>query len=114
MYHFDGDAVFISKVMKIDLVITLWNKGEYAKALYVLAIIDYISWKNDVPLFEGYSQIRKCKLENILYPAEVIMMDKIEHTHKNRDLAVITCKQDKCGKFFFRHNIIERSIEDVI
>jgi hypothetical protein len=114
MYHFDGDSVFISKVMKTNLVMILWNKREYAKALYVLALIDYISWKNDVPLFDGYAHIRKCKLENILYPSEVILMDKIEHTHKNRDIAVATCKQDECGVFFFRHNIIERSIEDVI
>lgn len=110
MYHFDGDYLFISKVMKTNLVMVLWNNKEYAKALYMLAMIDYVSWKNEVPLFQDYAQIRECKLENTLFPAEVVMMDKIENSHKNREIALEACKNDECGRFFFRHNIIERSI----
>lgn len=33
MYHFDGDSLFISKVMETNLVIVLWTKKEYAKYL---------------------------------------------------------------------------------
>ena len=54
MYHFDGDYEFISKVMRVNLVMVLWNNHEYDKALYTLAMIDYISWKNGVMLYEGY------------------------------------------------------------
>ena len=114
MYHFDGDYGFIRKVMKSNLVVHLWNKNEFAKSLYVLAVIDYISWKNGVPLFEEYEQIRKCKLDNILYPSAIILLDRIEQSDKNRKQAIEDCKNDECGAFFFRHNIIERSIEDVI
>lgn len=114
MYHFDGDYEFIKKVMKSNLVVYFWNKKEYAKSLYVLAIIDYISWKNDVPLFEEYEQIRKRKLEDILYPSEIVMMDRIEQSNRNRNMAIEECRNDECGAFFFRHNIIERSIEDVV
>lgn len=114
MYHFDGDYEFIKKVMKSNLVLFLWNKNEYVKALYTLAMIDYISWKNDVPLFEEYEQMRKCKLENIIYPSAIVMLDRIEQSSRNRNMAIEECKNDKCGAFFFRHNIIERSIEDVI
>lgn len=110
MYHFDGDYLFISKVMKTNLVMILWNNKEYAKALYMLAMIDYVSWKNKVPLFQDYAKIRACKLEEILFPAEVVMMDKIENSYRNRENALEICKNDECGRFFFRHNIIERSI----
>ena len=57
MYHFDGDYEFISKVMRVNLVMVLWNNHEYDKALYTLAMIDYISWKNGVMLYEGYAKI---------------------------------------------------------
>ena len=114
MYHFDGDYEFISKVMRVNLVMVLWNNHEYDKALYTLAMIDYISWKNGVMLYEGYAKIRACKLEKILYPEGIILLDKIEHSHKNRDEAVKICSHDQCGAFFFRHNIIERNIEDVV
>lgn len=114
MYHFDGDYDFISKVMRTNLVMVLWNNHEYDKALYTLAMIDYITWKNGIALYEGYAKIRACKLEKILYPGGVILLDKIEHSHKNRDEAVKACSQDQCGAFFFRHNIIERNIEDVV
>ena len=87
MYHFDGDYHFISKVMKSNLVMVLWNRNEYAKALYALAMIDYISWKNHVPFFDGFTRLRTYKLEKTLYPLEVVMMDKMEHSHKNRDEA---------------------------
>jgi hypothetical protein len=114
MYHNEGDYNFIKKVMKSDLVGTLWKKQQKARSLYVLSMIDYISWKNDVPFFEGYAKIRAYKLDNPLYPPEVIMLDKIEHSDKNRRQAVEYCKQDECGVFFYRHNIIEGSIENVI
>ena len=114
MYHFDGDYEFIRKVMKSNLVVYLWDKNEYAKALYALAMIDYISWKNGVPLFDEYEQMRKCKLEDTLYPSAIVMMDRIERSNRNRNQAIEECRKDECGVFFFRHNIIERSIEDVI
>lgn len=114
MYHFDGDYEFIRKVMKSNLVVYLWNKNEFAKSLYVLALIDYVSWKNDVPLFEEYESMRKRKLEDMLYPSAIVMMDRIEQSNKNRNQAIEECRNDECGVFFFRHNIIERSIEDVI
>lgn len=114
MYHFDGDYEFIKKVMRSNLVMVLWNNHEYAKSLYSLAMIDYISWKNGVPLYEGYAEMRACKSEKILYPGGIVLLDKIEHSHRNRDEAIEVCSHDQCGKFFFRHNIIERSIEDVV
>lgn len=114
MYHFDGDYDFISKVMRTNLVMVLWNNHEYDKSLYTLAMIDYISWKNGVALYEGYAKIRACKLEKMIYPEGIILLDKIEHSHINRDEAVKACSQDPCGSFFFRHNIIERNIEDVV
>ena len=103
MYHFDGDFLFISKVMKANLITVLWNREKYAKALYILAMVDYVSWKNDVPLFSDYEQIRASKLKAPLFPAEVIMLDKIEESYNNRRIALETCKNDECGKFFFRH-----------
>ena len=114
MYHFDGDYKFIREVMTSQLVTVLWNKKEYAKALYTLAMIDYISWKNGVDLYEGYKELRACKLEKILYPEGIVLLDKIQNSSENRERAMQICRNDPCGVFFFRHNIIEKDIEDVV
>lgn len=113
MYKSDGAYGFINKVMRTDLVGTYWERKEYVKALYTLAMIDYISYKNNVPFYEGYEGIRKCKLEEIIYPPSILMLDKMENSHANRDKAVEECSNDECGVFFFRHNIIEKNITDV-
>jgi hypothetical protein len=114
MYKFSGDAEFISGVMGCDFANELWDRKEYAKSLYVLAMIDYLSWKNKVPYFDGYKSLRSCKLQDVLYPAGIVMLDKIEHSDKHRKKAIAECSKDDCGRFFFRHNIIEKSIEDVV
>lgn len=114
MYHFDGDYNFIRKVMKSNLVLYFWKKGDTVKSLYTLAMIDYISWKNNVPLFKDYENIREQKLINILYPFEVVIMDNINGNNNYKTRAKEECKKDLCGSFFYRHNIIERNIEDVV
>jgi hypothetical protein len=114
MYHFDGTYNFIRKVMKGNLIFELWNKGEYYKALYTLAMVDYIAWKNNVPPFDGYDELRQYKLEKTVYPSGIVMMDRLEKTDKNKRAAYEECKNDDCGRFFIRYNIIEKEIEDVV
>lgn len=111
MYKTDGNVVFLMKVLKSDAVGKLWSNENYAYALYIVAMIDYISWKNKVPFYNGFNELRSYKLKNTLYPAEVIILDKISHSDVNRKAAYEECKNSECGKFFIKHNIVEINID---
>lgn len=111
MHKADGNILFLTKVLKYNMVNKLWQKKKYAYALYVLSMVDYISWKNKVPFYNGFNELRSCKLKNTLYPAEVIMLDKIDNSDRNKRNAYEECKNSECGKFFIRHNIVEISID---
>lgn len=110
MYKQEGTYAFIEKVIKSDLIRVLWNKKEEVNALYTLAMVDYISHINNVPYYAGYNDLRQYKIEETVYPSEVIMLDKLYKTDKYTKKAYEECKNDPCGKFFIRYNLIERSI----
>ena len=112
MYKTDGNVVFLTKILKSDMVNKLWEKKKYAYALYILSMVDYISWKNKVPFYNGFNELRSYKLKNTLYPAEVIILDKIDNSNRNKRNAYEECKNSECGKFFIEHNIVEKSIEN--
>lgn len=112
MYKTDGNIIFLTKVLKSDMVNKLWKKKKYAYALYILSMVDYISWKNKVPFYNGFNELRSYKLKNTLYPAEVIILDKIDNSNRNKRNAYEECKNSECGKFFIEHNIVEKSIEN--
>lgn len=111
MHKTDGNILFLTKVLKFNMVNKLWQKKKCAYALYVLAMVDYISWKNKVPFYNGFNELRSYKLKNILYPTEVIILDKIDNSDRNKRNACEECKNSECGKFFIRHNIVEISID---
>ena len=49
-----------------------YDRGWYPESLYLLAMLDYISRVNDVPLCSEYDDLRQCRLEKPLYPASVL------------------------------------------
>ena len=103
-----GDIDFIIDVLERDEIRALYNKKWYAEAFYLLAMVDYLSRENDVPLCTKYADIRALKLKEPLYPSGVVLADSSMNTDKNRKA---------CYKYaipeFLRFNIIESEIRNV-
>ena len=59
-----GDIDFLIDTIKSDDITTYFNKSWYPESLYLLAMVDYISRINNVPLCDSYNEIRKAKLKN--------------------------------------------------
>lgn len=114
MLRFNGAADFIEKILLSNTVPHLWNRGAYPEALYLVALIDYLSDCYNAPLFEGFEYYRKQKLQKPIFPLGIVLEDKIRNTEENRKRAIEECSKDPCGKFFLKYNIIERSIDDVV
>ena len=72
-----GDLDFIIELLQADDIRTYWNQKQYAEALYLLAMLDYLSRINEIPLCTRYDDLRKCSLDRIVYPKDVILLDKL-------------------------------------
>lgn len=103
-----GDIDFIIDVLKADDINKYWELKWYPEAFYVLAMLDYLSRENDLPLAEKYEEIRACSLKEPLYPRDILLAEKINN---NPELL----KQAICESIpeFIRFNIVERGVRDV-
>lgn len=103
-----GDIDFILDTLTTDEVRTLYNRKWYAEAFYLLAMVDYLSRENDVPLCTGYNDIRTQKLQKVIYPAGVVLSDAVAKTDKHRKECVKNAIPE-----FLHFNIAESEVRNV-
>lgn len=103
-----GDIDFIIDTLSSDEVRTLYNRKWYAEAFYLLAMVDYLSRVNNVPLCTNYNDIRVQKLQKVIYPAGAVIMDTAMKTDKNRK----KCMRNAIPEFL-RFNIVESEVRNV-
>ncbi|MDO5564023.1 MAG: hypothetical protein Q4F88_02180 [Eubacteriales bacterium] len=63
--------------MKDDDIRKYFNMEWYPECLYLLAMLDYISAENKVSLCTKYDDIRRCKLEEIIYPSSILALASV-------------------------------------
>lgn len=103
-----GDIPFIIDTLEADEIRTLYNRRWYPEAFYLLAMVDYLSRENNIPLCTNYSDIRCQKLKDILYPSGVILLDSAMHTDRHRAES-----RGKAIPEFMRFNIVECEVRNV-
>ena len=64
-----GDIDFIIEALESDKIRKLYNKKWYPESLYLLAMVDYLSRENDLPVCAEYNDIRAARLSEPIYPA---------------------------------------------
>ncbi|MCF0146723.1 MAG: helix-turn-helix transcriptional regulator [Eubacterium sp.] len=104
-----GDIDFIIDTLESQNIRLYFDRKWYPECLYLLAMLDYISKENDVPLCDEYDDIRRCRLEKVVYPSSVLALSaasKNANVLKNAEAAAIP--------EFKRFNIIESDIRNVI
>lgn len=108
MVHDMGDIDFIIDTLESDKIRKLYKKRWYPESLYLLAMVDYLSRENDLPICAEYSDIRKVRLHEPIYPAGILMMCAAFKSDKP--------KIDSWSKTipeFRRFNIVESEVRDV-
>lgn len=109
--HFvkDTDELdFIVTTLQTDDIRRYWKKKWYPEAFYLLAMVDYLSRINDVPLCTKYDDIRLHALKKPLYPRDVIMAAKL-----SPDLDIKEKCRGEAIPEFLRFNIIESEVRNV-
>ena len=104
-----GDLDFIIKTLESDKIRKLYHMKWYPESLYLLAMVDYLSRENDLPLCTNYNDLRTAKLQRIIYPSSIIAMSVLSNSD-----------QPKIDSFhaaipeFKRFNIVENDVRNVV
>ena len=113
-FHNLGPEKFRNNIISNKYIESLWKTEQFTEALYLLSAVDYLSDQLNIPFYTGYNDYRLMKLTNMRFPREVLLMDAITKSDHMKKQAIEDCKNHPCGKYFFQHNIIERSIDDAV
>ena len=104
-----GDIDFIIDTLESGEIRTFYDRKWYPESLYLLAMIDYLSRENEVPICSDYDDLRTCKLEKPIYPTGLKAVSAATKSDKVLKDAVKTAIPE-----FKRFNIIEEDIRNVI
>ena len=102
-----GDTLFLVETYMNDEISKLWNSHQKAKALYLLATVDYLSRVNNMPIASDYNDLRNYALTKPLLPQDLKLHYILTNSANNKaDL-------EKSLPEFSRFNIIEIDLRDV-
>ena len=104
-----GDIDFIIDTLESQDIRMYFERKWYPESLYLLAMLDYISRENDIPLCDEYDDLRRCRLENAIYPQGVLAMSAASKKDDELRYAEATAIPE-----FKRFNIIENEVRNVI
>ena len=104
-----GDVSFIIDTLESHDIRTFYDRGWYPESLYLLAMLDYISRENDIPLASEYDDLRSCRLEKPVFPASLRAMTAATGEDDLLKDAMKTAIPE-----FFRFNIIENDVRNVV
>lgn len=103
-----GDIPFMVQLLQTDQIRKLYEKQWYPEALYLLAMLDYLSRENAVPICKNYNDIRKAKLQRPVYPSSVVIMCKALKSDEPKKRCVQMAIPE-----FMRFNIVECEVRNV-
>ena len=104
-----GDINFIIDTLESQDIRTYYNRKWYPESLYLLAMLDYLSRENDVPICDDYDDLRRCRLEKPVYPASIRALSAAA-----QDDAAIKEASKTAIPEFMRFNIVENEVRNVI
>ena len=103
-----GDIDFIIETLETDEVRKLYDRSWHREALYLLAMVDYLSRINGLPVCTNYNDIRSKKLEKPCYPAGVVVSSAATGDESIKEKAL----EDAIPEFK-RFNIVESDVRNV-
>ena len=104
-----GDIDFIIEVLEKDDIRAYYNQHWYRESLYLLAMLDYLSRVNEVPLCSQYDDLRHCKLDTVIYPSSILAICAVSRNNHAKKQALMDSIPE-----FKRFNIIENEVRNVI
>jgi plasmid maintenance system antidote protein VapI len=104
-----GDLDFMIDTLESGKIRELYNRQWYAESLYLLAMVDYLSRENNIPLCAEYNDIRRAKLEKTIYPVGILALCAAFKNDEPKRESLREAIPE-----FLRHNIVEAEVRDVV
>ena len=104
-----GDIDFIIDTLESNEIQDYYNRQWYAECFYLLAMLDYLSRENGIPMCSQYDELRDLKLENTLFPASVLVISQVSKSNDVKKRALKEAIPE-----FMRFNIVECEVGNVI
>ena len=103
-----GDIQFLYLLLQSNDIRRLFNKKWYRESFYLLAMLDYVSKENDVPLCSDFDDLRQLKLDSLIFPRGVILMSHVMKDDEYQEEALNGAIPE-----FLKFNIVEKDIRNV-
>jgi len=103
-----GDLDFIFSIIENGDIHALWSTQKYPECFYLLAMVDYLSRINDIPLCSDFNEIRRHKMKHPVYPIGITIQDAVAGTNTARMKSLAEAIPE-----FKEFNIIECEVRDV-
>lgn len=103
-----GDIPFVIDLLQTNQIRKLYEKKWYPEALYLLAMLDYLSRENHIPICTNYNDLRRCKLQRTMYPSSVVLLCKMMKSDEPKEACMRMAIPE-----FLRFNIVESEIRNV-
>ncbi len=104
-----GDIDFVIELLEEDPIRKYYKKKWYPESLYLLAMLDYVSRENDIPICTQYDDMRNLKLKTTLFPASVLVAAKVSKNDELKQRSIMEAIPE-----FMRFNIVESEVRNVI
>ncbi|MEG2487541.1 hypothetical protein [Anaerorhabdus sp.] len=96
-------------VLEKDEITKYFEYGLYAESLYLLAMLDYLSNLNEIPLCDKYDSLRKVCFKEPLYPDSIRSL-----TFVMNDEEILNKARKEAIPEFIRFNIVEGEVRNVV
>lgn len=103
-----GDIDFIIETLETDEIRKLYERKWYRESLYLLAMVDYLSRINNLPVCTNYNDIRSQKLEKPCFPSGVVVAYAATGDESIKEKALANAIPE-----FMQFNIVESEVRDV-
>lgn len=104
-----GDINFIIQTLEKDSIRKYYQRGWYPESLYLLAMLDYLSRQNNVPLCTQYDDLRQSKLSGKIFPGSVLAAFAATQDAHIKGQAIQGAIPE-----FMRFNIVENEVRNVV
>ena len=104
-----GNTEFLIDILESGIIRQYYDKQWYPEALYLLAMLDYLSRVNEVVLCTDYDDLRNKKLQETVFPSNVIAQALVTGDETIKSKAI-----EESIPEFIRFNIVEKDIRDVV
>ena len=103
-----GDIDFIIDILTTNRIRIMYQKQWYPESLYLLAMVDYLSIENALPLCSDFDDLRLLRIKETLYPAGILALCAVFGSDKPKE----DCLNNAIFEFL-RFNIVESEVRNV-